>query len=153
MSSSSTSLTTWWTSPACPPPSANWLADQVAAGVRGETSVDAWEHRTASFGPPPERDAADHPARLRTAVPPPPPAPLTPAEKQARLRDYQNSAFADAVAIYLLAVFLDFDYADLREREYPLLAPPALAARLRAVNALFPPNPGYTFQILYRRRG
>ena len=36
---------------------------------------------------------------------------------------------------------LDFDYSELREREYPLLAPAALAARLRLVAELFPPNP------------
>jgi hypothetical protein len=46
---------------------------------------------------------------------------------------------------------VDFDYADLREREYPLLAPQALAERLRAVAALFPANAGYEFQVLYRR--
>ena len=51
----------------------------------------------------------------------------------------------------MLSLTLDFDYADLREREYPLLAPPALADRLRAVAALFPPNAGYQFQVLYRR--
>ena len=47
---------------------------------------------------------------------------------------------------------VDFDYADLREREYPLLAAPALAERLRAINRLYPANDGYHFQILYRRR-
>ncbi|WP_419805348.1 hypothetical protein [Terriglobus sp.] len=130
------------------------LAEQTAAGVRGETSIDAFEHRSAAFGPQADH-GADSSTRPRSTapVPPRPPASTTPAEKAQALRDYQHAAFADAVAIYLLAVFLDFDYADLREREYPLLAPPALAARLRAVHALYPPNPGYTFQILYRRRG
>jgi hypothetical protein len=40
----------------------------------------------------------------------------------------------------------------LREREYPLLAPAALGERLRKVNQLFPPNPGFDFNIFYRRR-
>ncbi len=62
-----------------------------------------------------------------------------------------HAAFSDALAIYMLSLTLDFDYVDLREREYPLLAPPALAERLRAVAALFPPNAGYEFQVLYRR--
>jgi hypothetical protein len=53
----------------------------------------------------------------------------------------------------MLSLALDFDYHDLREREYPLLAAPALAERLRAVAGLFPPNIGYEFQILYRRKG
>lgn len=127
------------------------LSQQAAAGVRGETSIDAWEHRVAAFGPQP--DAGDTPSRTRIAPTPPPAPPRTPAQVEQSLRDYRNAAFADAVAIYLLSIFLDFDYADLREREYPLLAPPALAARLRAIHALYPPNPGYQFQILYRRRG
>jgi len=45
------------------------------------------------------------------------------------------------------------DYYELREREYPLLAPSALAARLRKVAELFPPNPGFQFNIFYKRRG
>jgi hypothetical protein len=52
----------------------------------------------------------------------------------------------------LLSLSVDFDYSELREREYPLLAPQALAARLRLVAELFPPNPDYEFAIRYRRR-
>ena len=65
---------------------------------------------------------------------------------------YLEAAFSDAVAIYLLSLALDFDYTELREREYPLLAPAALAARLRLVAELFPPNAGYDFSVRYRRR-
>ncbi len=65
---------------------------------------------------------------------------------------YVASAFSDAVAMYLLSLALDFDYSELREREYPLLAPAALAARLRLVAELFPPNAGYEFAVRYRRR-
>jgi hypothetical protein len=65
---------------------------------------------------------------------------------------YMESAFSDAVAIYLLSLALDFDYGELREREYPLLTPTALAARLRLVADLFPPNPTYEFAVRYRRR-
>ncbi len=119
------------------------LAEQANARVRGETSIDAWETRIEAFGPPP--DAV--PARSHSAQDA---APVDPVKVR---NEYFHSAFADAVAIYLLSLFLDFDYADLREREYPLLAPAALATRLRAVHALYPPNPGYAFSILYRRRG
>jgi hypothetical protein len=63
-----------------------------------------------------------------------------------------ESAFSDSLAIYMLSLTLDFNYTDLREREYPLLAAPALAERLRHVAALFPPNPGYDFQISYRHK-
>lgn len=65
---------------------------------------------------------------------------------------YLEAAFSDAVAIYLLSLVLDFDYSELREREYPLLAPAALAARLRAVAELYPPNSTYEFAVRYRRR-
>ena len=63
-----------------------------------------------------------------------------------------ESAFSDALAIYMLSLTLDFNYTDLREREYPLLAAPALAERLRHVAGLFPPNSGYDFQISYRHK-
>ena len=128
-----------------PPAFGDLLANQATAKVRGETSIDAWETRIDAFGPPPDAPTRSHTAPLE--APPPPDDPV-----KAR-KEFFHAAFADAVAIYLLSLFLDFDYADLREREYPLLAPAALAARLRAVHALYPPNPGYPFSILYRRRG
>ena len=53
----------------------------------------------------------------------------------------------------MLSLAVDFDYHDLREREYPLLAAPGLAERLRHVANLFPANPTYEFQIHYRRKG
>ena len=65
---------------------------------------------------------------------------------------YFAAAFSDAISIYLLSLFLDVDYQDLRERDYPLLAPNALAERLRKITELFPPNPGFEFAVYYRRR-
>jgi hypothetical protein len=103
---------------------------QAQAQVRGETSQDAWETR---------RRVLD--TRNGRAI----------DERERNV--YIESAFSDALAIFMLSLSLDFDYHDLREREYPLLAAPALAERLRAVAALFPPNSSYEFQILYRRRG
>jgi hypothetical protein len=103
---------------------------QSQAQVRGETSQDAWETR---------RRMQD--IRNGRAV-----------DERAR-NVYIESAFSDSLAIYMLSLAVDFDYHDLREREYPLLAAPALAERLRAVAALFPANPGYEFQVLYRRKG
>ena len=52
----------------------------------------------------------------------------------------------------MLSLCLDVDYYELREREYPLLAPQALAERVRKIHELFPPNPGFEFNIFYRRR-
>lgn len=103
---------------------------QAQAQVRGETSQDAWETR---------RRAQD--SRNGRAI-----------DERARSL-FIESAFSDALAIYMLSLAVDFDYHDLREREYPLLAAMALAERLRAVAAIFPPNPGYEFQILHRRKG
>ena len=98
---------------------------QALADVRGETSQDAWEARAEALA----GEKTDERAR----------------------GEYFESAFADALAIYMLSLAVDFDYAELREREYPLLAPAALAERLRLMAQLFPPNDGYEFSIRYRR--
>ena len=107
---------------------------QAMAATRGETSHDAWESRARAYGEP-DRGRPGEAQRI---------------DEKAKTT-YIHAAFADALAIYMLSLTVDFDYADLREREYPLLAPPALAERLRSVAALFPPNAGYEFQVLYRR--
>ncbi len=99
---------------------------QVEAGTRGETSMDAWEARklAAAGGPDAERYK----------------------------NEYFEATFADTISIYLLSLYLDVDYYDLRERDYPLLAPSALAERLRKVAELFPANAGFEFAVLYKRR-
>jgi len=99
---------------------------QAESGVRGETSLDAWESR-----------------KLASAH-------ATDVERHKN--EYFAAAFADAISIYLLSLFLDVDYQDLRERDYPLLAPAALAERLRKIAELFPPSAGYDFAVYYRRR-
>lgn len=101
---------------------------QAEARVRGETSQDAWEHRAKALEPG------------------------RPIDEKAR-SDYFDAAFSDAIAIYLLSLTVDFDYTELREREYPLLAAPSLAERLRHIAQLFPSNDGQEFTIRYRRRG
>jgi hypothetical protein len=104
---------------------------QAEAQVRGESSQDAWETRRRVQDSMTGAKSVDE--RARSA--------------------YYEAAFSDALAIYMLSMAVDFDYHDLREREYPLLAAPALAERLRHVAGLFPANTGYEFQILYRRKG
>jgi hypothetical protein len=146
---------------------------QALDGVRGETSLDAWESRNLAFGREPNAQpetaiparrastyaakarsfSANEAAQLSAGEPQtntPHGAPGAIDEKERGL--YIEAAFSDAVAIYLLSLALDFDYSELREREYPLLAPAALAARLRLTAELFPPNPGYEFSVRYRRR-
>jgi hypothetical protein len=109
--------------------------DQVVADVRGETSLDAWESRAQAVG-----GGQNAPRDGKPRI-----------DEKAKT-EYIEAAFSDAVAIYLLSLSVDFDYSELREREYPLLAPQALADRLRLVARLFPPNPDYEFAIRYRRR-
>ena len=134
---------------------------QALDGVRGETSLDAWESRNLAFGrepnaqqDEPKRRSQTYAAKARPfSAEQPPSSTETPHitdEKERGL--YLEAAFSDAVAIYLLSLALDFDYSELREREYALLAPAALAARLQVVAEMFPPNPGYQFSIRYRRR-
>ena len=133
---------------------------QALDGVRGETSLDAWESRNLAFGRDPNAQPEEPRSRrsfTAKARPfstgdgvPPSQAPNVIDEKERGL--YLESSFSDAVAIYLLSLALDFDYSELREREYPLLAPAALAARLKLVAEMFPPNPGYQFSVRYRRR-
>jgi hypothetical protein len=99
---------------------------QVEAGVKGETSLDAWEARKfATSGS---------------------------ADTERYKNEFLEASFADAISIYLLSLYLDVDYYDLRERDYPLLAPAALAERLRKVAELFPANPGFEFAIYHKRR-
>src|SRR4051812_8335786 len=99
---------------------------QVDAGIRGETSLDAWEARKLATANGPDAE------RFKT--------------------EYFQATFSDTISIYLLSLYLDVDYYDLRERDYPLLAPSALAERLRKVAELFPPNSGFEFAVLYKRR-
>ncbi len=107
-------------------PFADLVWRQAQEKARGETSFDAHELRKLSTSNGPDAEKARN--------------------------DYFSATFADAIAIYLLSLALDVDYFELREREYPLLAPAALAERLRTIAELFPPNPGFEFAIYYRRR-
>ena len=100
---------------------------QVESNARGETSLDAWEARKLATTPGPDTEKYKN--------------------------EFFAAAFSDAISIYLLSLFIDVDYYDLRERDYPLLAPAAMAERLRKVAELFPPNPGFEFAVYYKRRG
>ncbi len=132
---------------------------QAEAQVRGETSQDAWEARRRAQNVPnpavrtPDLRTPDSRSlNGRTAPAPAQIPPQMQIDERARSAFFE-SAFSDALAIYMLSLAVDFDYHDLRERDYPLLAAPALAERLRHVASLFPANQGYDFQVLYRRKG
>ena len=55
--------------------------------------------------------------------------------------NFLEAAFSDAVAIYQLSLAVDFDYSELREREYPLLAPQALRRPPPSRRPPLPPKP------------
>lgn len=99
---------------------------QVQDKARGETSLDAYELRKVATSNSPEAEKARN--------------------------EYMEASFADAIAMYILSLYIDVDYHELRERDYPLLAPNALAERLRKVAELFPPPTGFEFNVYYRRR-
>src|SRR6476620_8484681 len=105
---------------------ADMVWKQVQNKARGETSLDAWESRKLALDGGPD------------------------AEKYKN--EYLAASFSDAISIYLLSLFIDVDYYDLRERDYPLLAPAQMAERLKKVSELFPANPGFEFAIYYKRR-
>lgn len=100
--------------------------NQATAGVRGETSIDAYESRKLATSPHGDAERAKN--------------------------EYMNAAFADGISIYMLSMYLDVDYHDLKERDYPLLAPGAMSERLRLIAELFPPPTGFAFNIFYKRK-
>ncbi len=99
---------------------------QVQNKARGETSLDAWESRKLATDTGPDTEKYKN--------------------------EYLAASFSDAISIYLLSLFIDVDYYDLRERDYPLLAPSQMAERLKKVAELFPANPGFEFTIQYKRK-
>ena len=102
---------------------------QALADVRGETSQDTYESRRRaldrgrseslsarmaekSFARANERAAVEPGGKGRI-------------DEKAKTSFFEV-AFSDILAIYMLSLTLDFNYTDLRERQYPLLAAPAL---------------------------
>src|SRR6201996_2569998 len=125
---------------------------QALADVRGETSQDSYESRRRAL----DRGGSESPS-ARMAERTFGRQPIAGRVEKSRVDEkaknsFFESAFSDTLAIYMLSLTLDFNYTDLREREYPLLAAPALAERLRHIAGLFPPNAGYDFQISYRHK-
>jgi hypothetical protein len=126
---------------------------QALADVRGETSQDSYESRRRALGLGRNENTRVAERAFNRADAAMPPVSIEKGSDDERAKSsFFEAAFSDALAIYMLSLTLDFNYTDLREREYPLLAAPALAERLRHVSSLFPPNAGYDFQISYRHK-
>ena len=150
---------------------------QALNNVRGETSIDAWETRNLAFGrpanaqPEPSRTAsrrnrgmASFSARQRAfAIDSGASAPLSPLNAAPQSRDTRHqrertrlpisrppsptqspSTFSPSRSTSTTA-----SSASASTRS---LTPAALAARLRCVAELYPPNPSYEFAVRYRRR-
>ena len=112
---------------------------QALADVRGETSHDSYESRRRAL----DRGCSEGPgARMAERTFGRQPIAGRSVEKsridERAKNSFFESAFSDALAIYMLSLTLDFNYTDLREREYPLLTAPALAERLRHVAGAVP---------------
>jgi hypothetical protein len=113
------------------PEFADLVWKQAIDDAKGETSQDAYDARRHALTKGPNG--------------------LSRVDEKAK-SEFLEAAFSDALAVYLLSLYNDVDYYDLREREYPLLAPRALAERLRKIAELFPAPHGYEFAVRFRRR-
>jgi hypothetical protein len=113
------------------PEFADLVWKQAEDDAKGETSQDAYDARRHALTKGPNG--------------------VSRVDEKAK-SEFLEAAFSDSLAVYLLSLYNDVDYYDLREREYPLLAPRALAERLRKIAELFPAPHGYEFAVRFRRR-
>lgn len=118
-----------------PPPAGNG-GDEFEALLRrqletkpGELTPEAWEWRTG----------------LNEAAPA--------AEAEAWL-NYRRAAETDALGLYMAALHTDVFYEDLfePEAEFPALDAELVAERVRVLERLYPPNRGFSLQIVRPRR-
>ena len=67
--------------------------------------------------------------------------------------NYRRAAEADALGLYMAALDTDIFYEDLFEPEpsFPALIPELVYERVRAAERLYPPNRGYSLQIVRQR--
>lgn len=75
-----------------------------------------------------------------------------PLDTEAEL-NYRRAAETDSLGIYMAALFTDVFYEDLTEDAGgPPLPPGSLYERVRALERLYPPNRGYSLQIVRQRQ-
>jgi len=67
--------------------------------------------------------------------------------------NYRRAAEADALGLYAASLFTDIFYEDLFEAEpgYPALGPDLVYERVRALERLYPPNRGFSLQVVRQR--
>ncbi|HEY7837801.1 MAG TPA: hypothetical protein VIC54_04320 [Terriglobales bacterium] len=68
--------------------------------------------------------------------------------------NYRRAAETDALGLYMAALHTDIFYEDLfePESEFPPLDPELVCERVRAVERLYPPNRGFSLQVVRPRR-
>lgn len=110
------------------PDFAQLLRRELESGKPGELTPEAWEWRQGLA----EADAA-HAGEA--------------------LRNYQRAVEADTLGLYMASLYTDVFYEDLFESEpgFPVLDPEQVYERVRAAERLFPPNRGYSLQIVRQR--
>lgn len=104
------------------------LRRQLASGVAGELTPEAWEWRAALAEPAAEGGGESW-------------------------LNFRRAAEADALGLYMAALFTDIFYEDLFEPEpgFPSLLPDLVYERVRAAERLYPPNRGFSLQIVRQR--
>lgn len=104
------------------------LRRQLGAGKPGELTPEAWEWREALAKPgaAPEGEG---------------------------WQNYRRAAETDALGLYMAALFTDVFYEDLFEEDpgFPPLEADQVYERVRAIERLYPPNRGYSLQIVRQR--
>lgn len=106
------------------------LAQQLARPQSGELTPEANEWR---------REAA----KPRNGAAPDPEAEL----------NYRRAAETDSLGVYMASLFTDVFYEDLTEDAGgPPLPPDGLYERVRVLERLYPPNRGYSLQVVRQRR-
>ncbi|HWG37374.1 MAG TPA: hypothetical protein VN690_06610 [Terriglobales bacterium] len=67
--------------------------------------------------------------------------------------NYRRAAETDTLGLYMASLYTDVFYEDLFEPEssFPPLSPEQLTERLRAIERLYPPNRGYSLQLVRER--
>ena len=106
------------------------LEKQLAAEKAGELTPEAWEWRTETL------------TRRRDES-------LDPETES----NYQRAAEADALGVYMASLFTDIFYEDLVADHDGFTPLPAdqLYERVRTLERLYPPNRGYSLQIVRQR--
>lgn len=105
------------------------LLHRQLEGKPGELTPEAWEWRSGFLE-------------------------ATPAAADEAWLNYRRAAETDALGLYMAALQTDVFYEDLfePEAEFPALDPEMVCERVRVMERLYPPNRGFSLQVVRPRR-